>query len=167
MNDSPKLRRRIDLWRPIYEWGTLAFTTLAIACLVDWGIAACSSSGDTTALVGPRGITVVVQRGAILLSSDFNESLASLESYPANYVTSDRRADLPGFHWRRQQYHWPQTNYVDPADWAAEMSLLWPFAISAVLAIVCFRGYRSGRRQSDSADFGFEVPSTGSPKAIP
>jgi hypothetical protein len=158
MSEGPaKGRQRLHLLRSFYEWGAIAFATLALACILDWALAACSSLGNTGPLT-PFGTVLSAQRGSIVLSSDFDISTSSLKARAADPEetdrTSDRVLDIPGLHFRMQRYYFEHNadHHFNSVYWALEISLILPFIVSAVLAIACFRGYKSIQQKPLSRD---------------
>ena len=155
-----------NLRRSAYEWSAIAFATLAFVCLLDLVIAVCGPWGDSQSLGGPSNIVGRVKRGSLFLRSGLDDSVWSWDGphyWERVDVLSHRRLDIPGLHCHILRYSFNSgmggpfsmgTREVPGTALGLEVSLVFPFAVSGLLAFACFRRSKALCRQPDSTNQG-------------
>lgn len=144
MSEGPPKRSRLR--RAVYEWSTIAFGFLSVACLVFWVVSVNSSIADLVPLEPRNGLVLSISGGSFCGRSRADETIAELGAWATSKrldppLVGDRELTVPGFRYRALRLADEQTR------WAFEMSMLFPFVVSAILAAACFYRHRVSCRK--------------------
>ena len=130
--------------RAFYEWSVILFAAISMLGIAYWGVSLVSDVGDFELAIG-RGSSnfhfqMIAYDGRLLFCDHF----ANLEVIEA--IDSGRGFEpkpTSNISWRVPGLEFHHVGFADGwLVWSADISLMIPVLVCALLSLVCFRGFR-------------------------